>query len=122
MIFATIAAERAHYPVQVLCRTLGVSPSGFFGSAWQDKKLAAVSLLSSRREGMPDNASVIVQWLKGRRGRYFCHGCISQGTGVKPTAQVNQIIRPLGKTKDFRYMKTTCSDCGADRNCAGYFG
>lgn len=32
MIFATIAAERAHYPVQVLCRTLGVSPSGFYAS------------------------------------------------------------------------------------------
>jgi transposase InsO family protein len=32
VIFATIAAERAHYPVQVLCRTLGVSPSGFYAS------------------------------------------------------------------------------------------
>ncbi|HEY6357591.1 MAG TPA: IS3 family transposase, partial [Vicinamibacterales bacterium] len=32
VVFATIAAERAHYPVQTLCRTLGVSPSGFYAS------------------------------------------------------------------------------------------
>lgn len=32
MIFATIDAERAHYPVHTLCRTLGVSPSGFYAS------------------------------------------------------------------------------------------
>jgi hypothetical protein len=32
VIFATIAVERARYPVQVLCRTLGVSPSGFYAS------------------------------------------------------------------------------------------
>jgi len=32
VIFATIDAERAHYPVHTLCRTLGVSPSGFYAS------------------------------------------------------------------------------------------
>ncbi|GMV23298.1 MAG: hypothetical protein AMXMBFR57_32470 [Acidimicrobiia bacterium] len=32
MIFATIARKMAHYPVRELCRTLGVSPSGFYAS------------------------------------------------------------------------------------------
>lgn len=71
---------------------------------------------------MPDNAGVIVNWLKQNQRQYFCHECVSQATGVRPQAQVNQIIRPLGGAKDFRYMKTTCSGCAADRNCVGYFG
>jgi hypothetical protein len=32
-------------------------------------------------------------WLKKNKGKYFCHACVSEGTGVKPHAQVNQIIR-----------------------------
>ena len=71
---------------------------------------------------MPDNTSKVVDWLKQNRGKYFCHACVSAGTGVKPQAQVNQIIRPLGQAKEFRYMKTTCSQCTGDRNCVGYFG
>jgi hypothetical protein len=39
----------------------------------------------------------------------------------RPAQQVNQIIRPLGASKDFRYMKTTCSECGRDLKCIGYF-
>ena len=71
---------------------------------------------------MPDNATIITAWLKTNKGKYFCHACVSAATGVSPSAQVNQIIRPLGQSKDFRYMKTTCSGCTADRNCVGYFG
>jgi hypothetical protein len=71
---------------------------------------------------MADNTALVVGWLKQRKGHYFCHACVSQGTGVQPQAQVNQIIRPLGAAKDFRYIKTTCSGCTADRNCVGYFG
>jgi len=72
--------------------------------------------------GMPDNATRIVEWLKQRRGRSFCHTCVSSGADVSPRQQVNQIIRPLGQTKEYRYTKSTCSGCGANLKCIGYFG
>jgi len=71
---------------------------------------------------MPDNATTITSWLKARRSEYFCHVCIGKGTGVEPAQQVNQIIHPLGQSRDFRYMKTNCSECRSDKMCIGYFG
>ena len=71
---------------------------------------------------MSDNTTTVVSWLKARKGQYFCHVCVSEGTGVQPVNEVNQIIRPLGHTREFRYMKTTCSGCTRDRNCVAYFG
>jgi putative transposase len=39
--FEAIAAERAHYPVQVLSPTLGVSPSGFYASRMRPESTRA---------------------------------------------------------------------------------
>jgi hypothetical protein len=73
---------------------------------------------------MPDkpNAQIVTDFLKANKSRYFCHSCVSAGTGVTPQAQVNQIIRPLEHAKEYRYMQTTCSECSRDRKCVGYFG
>jgi hypothetical protein len=73
---------------------------------------------------MPDkpNAQIVTDFLKANKSRYFCHSCVSAGTGVTPQAQVNQIIRPLEHAKEYRYMQTTCSECSHDRKCVGYFG
>jgi hypothetical protein len=49
---------------------------------------------------MPDNATIITARLKTNKGKYFCHACVSAATGVTPSAQVNQIIRPLGQSTD----------------------
>ena len=71
---------------------------------------------------MPDNASVVSDWLKSKKDQYFCHHCISENTGVKNQAQVSQLTRPLGNAKEFRYRKTICSSCHRDRTCAGFVG
>lgn len=71
---------------------------------------------------MSDNATIVTDWLKARKGKYFCHSCVSAGTGVQPAQQVNQIIRPLGRAKDFRYMRTTCSGCTRDLMCISHVG
>ena len=67
------------------------------------------------------NAELVTDFLKANKGMYFCHDCVALGTGVTPTQQVNQIIRPLEYAKEFRYMRTTCSECSRDRKCVGFF-
>ncbi len=60
MTFRVIAAEKALFPIRSLCRTLGVSPSGFY--AW------------AAREGRPDRDRVIRHAIRvvhaESRGRY----------------------------------------------------
>ena len=45
---------------------------------------------------MADNATKIADWLKRNKGKYFCHTCVSEATGVAPQAQVNQSMSSLG--------------------------
>lgn len=62
MIFATIDAERAHYPVQFLCRVFDVSPSGFYASRTRPESTRA---LDDRRLKVLIHAS-----FTGGRGYY----------------------------------------------------
>lgn len=71
---------------------------------------------------MPDNATVITSWFRSNRGRYFCQGCVSRNTGVTPTAQVNQIVRPPGQSRDWRYASAPCAECGRSRTCVAFLG
>lgn len=68
------------------------------------------------------NAELVMDFLKANKGRYFCHSCTSLNATVRPVNQVNQIIRPLGLTKEYRYSDTTCSACGKDRACIVFVG
>lgn len=70
---------------------------------------------------MPDNATIVTNFLKANPKQYFCVPCLMQATGVAPFAQVNQIVRPLEHAKDYRYLKTTCSACSRDLKCVGFF-
>lgn len=67
-------------------------------------------------------ADLLVGFLKSRKGEYFCDRCLGDLTGIRPQAQINQLARPLEHAKDFRRMKTNCSNCGEDRRAIGYFG
>ena len=71
---------------------------------------------------MPDNAFLVTAYLMANRNYYFCQACLSAATGVQPTNQVNQIVRPLGQTRDYSYQKAPCSVCGKDRDCILYLG
>jgi hypothetical protein len=71
---------------------------------------------------MPDNAKIISDWLRSKKGQFCCHTCISENTGVTNQAQVSQLTRPLGNTKEFQYRKTTCARCQRERTCAAYVG
>jgi hypothetical protein len=68
------------------------------------------------------NADLLVAFLRSRKGHYFCDRCLMELTGISPQAQINQLARPLEHAKDFRRMKTNCSNCGKDRLSLGYFG
>jgi len=71
---------------------------------------------------MPDNASIVTSWLRTKPGQYYCPRCITENTGVRPDAQVNQIIRPLGQAHEWRYRKTMCDGCKHERQCVAFTG
>jgi hypothetical protein len=100
---------------------------GVVGALDADGEIASVGSpdrlrLTGSKDTMLDNTTKVTDWLKQNKGKDFCHACVGAATGVQPAQQVNQIIRPLGKAKDFRYMKTTCSECSADLMCVSYAG
>jgi hypothetical protein len=71
---------------------------------------------------MPDNATKVADWLKARKGKAFCNRCVGKGSSIEPVNQVNQLVRPLGNTKEYAYKEATCSECGLERKCVAYIG
>lgn len=71
---------------------------------------------------MASNADTVKKFLRDNARKYFCLRCISDATGVSPTNQVNQIVRPLENEKGWRYVGATCSSCGNSRKCAMFSG
>ena len=69
-----------------------------------------------------DNAGIVTSWLKSKPGNYYCQTCITENTGVKPPAQVNQIVRPLAEAREWRYMSTQCDGCRRTRKCIRFLG
>ena len=71
---------------------------------------------------MSDNTEIVTAWLRSKATQYFCTSCIMENTSVRPEAQVNQIVRPLEKAREWRYRKTTCDGCQRDRKCVAFAG
>ena len=72
---------------------------------------------------MPDNAEIVTDWLRSKPDRHYCHSCITENTGIRPAAQVNQIVRPLAQAqREWRYMNTLCDGCGRSRKCIKFVG
>ena len=76
MTFAFIATEKAAYPIRVLCRTLGVSASGFY--AWQARPTPST-------RGQQD--AVLRQQLR------LAHGA---SRGVYGSPRLHQVLRQAG--------------------------
>jgi hypothetical protein len=71
---------------------------------------------------MSDNATVVTTWLRSNRECYFCQACISLKTGVAPVNQVNQVVRPLGQAREWRYAPAPYAECGRARKCIAFVG
>jgi len=48
------------------------------------------------------NAEIVTSFLKANKRRYFCENYLSAQTGARPVNQVNQIVRSLAASRDFR--------------------
>jgi len=65
------------------------------------------------------NAATIAEFLRARRGQWYCDRCISDLTGIRPPNQVNQTTRPLSQTAEFeRRLSVQCSQGGHLRTCS----
>ena len=71
---------------------------------------------------MPSNAATVANYLKSNKNRYFCQSCLMAATNVRPQAQMNQIVRPLEQSSDYRYSRAPCSQCERNLKCIVYVG
>jgi hypothetical protein len=71
-----------------------------------------------------DNGALrTIDWLRQRRGRYYCKHCLSREVGITPIAQVSRIVRLLEQApKEWRNSEAPCAGCGRDRNCVAWVG
>jgi hypothetical protein len=69
-----------------------------------------------------DKAEIVTTFLRSKPERYYCHSCVSENTGVGPETQVNQIVQPLGQSREWRYGATVCDGCGRSRKCIKFVG
>ena len=76
MRFSFIDAERAFYPVQVLCRVMEVGRSGFY--AWLGRPPSARARTDEVLEGKIDRA------FRGSRGTYLSRTALSSRAGASP--------------------------------------
>lgn len=91
MKYACIASHRTHYPIGLMCRTLGVSRSGFF--AWQAREKAPGNDADAPlREAI---AQVHEQSRRRYGRRRVTHALRAQGWSVNPK-RVRRVMRQEG--------------------------
>lgn len=80
MIYAWIAAEKAHLPVRFCCRVLGVSPSGFY--AWR-RRQASPSRRTVDDARLTDTIRHIHRQARGTYGAPRVHAELAHGRNVR---------------------------------------
>lgn len=109
MRFAFIAAEKANWPVKVLCRALQVSPSGFY--AWAIRPESAHDVEDQRLRVLIGEAH---QRSRGIYGSPRVHAVLRAGEVRVSRKRVVRVMRELGLRGRCRraYVCTTDSDHG----------
>jgi hypothetical protein len=104
MRYRFIQAEKAVYPVGVLCRVLDVARSGFY--AWCQRPM---SMRAQENQGLVTHIRACYQASRGRYGSPRIHQNLkAQGFRVG-RHRVARLMRHLKQGTEHKSFKTTCS-------------
>jgi len=87
--FAFVLAEKAHYPVRLMCRILGVAPSGFY--AWQGRPLLTPRLRCNQQ--LRARIRLIHTTSGGRYGSPRVHAALQQAGDRVGRHRVMRLMR-----------------------------
>jgi len=106
--FRFIDAQKAHYPITLLCRTLQVSRAGYY--AWKERKPSARALADAQ---LTDQIVAVHQQSRGTYGAPRVHAqlqAVGQPTARKRVARLMRQAGLTGTHRRRRRVQTTVAD------------